>query len=62
MMTYEYKCEECNYYFIENRGINDAPAFNVCPKCRGRIHRTFTSAPLISFKGTGFHVNDYRKE
>ncbi len=31
-----------------------------CPRkgCRGKLHKVF-SPPVIIFKGSGFHVNDY---
>ena len=60
MAEFEYKCEKCDYYFLEVRSIL-APAPIQCPRCRGRINRIFSSIPSISFKGSGFHSNDYKK-
>ena len=57
MPTYEYKCEKCSKIFEEFQSINDAPIVE-CVFCKGSVKRVFSSVG-ISFKGSGFHVNDY---
>jgi predicted nucleic acid-binding Zn ribbon protein len=32
-----------------------------CPKCGGRVKRLMGTGAGIIFKGSGFHVTDYRK-
>ena len=59
MPVYDYKCEKCGVFEIEQR-ISEKP-LSKCPKCRGKVKRLI-SAPGIVFKGSGFHVTDYKKE
>jgi putative FmdB family regulatory protein len=58
MPTYEYECLECKHRFDVFQSINDEPVAN-CVKCNGRVRKLFSSAGII-FKGSGFHVNDYK--
>ena len=58
MPTYEYECLECKHRFDVFQSINDDPVAN-CVKCNGRVRKLFSSAGII-FKGSGFHVNDYK--
>ena len=44
------KCEECNKYTIKNK----------C-ECGGELKRLIGGNFGISFKGSGFYVNDYKK-
>jgi len=31
-----------------------------CPECKGEIHRLISASGIV-FKGSGFHVTDYKK-
>ena len=60
MPTYEYLCKACDHRFELVQKVSD-PAPVDCPVCeQGPIQKIFTSVGVI-FKGSGFHVNDYRK-
>ncbi|MCA1596805.1 MAG: FmdB family transcriptional regulator [Chloroflexi bacterium] len=60
MPTYEYRCKGCGHQFDVVHRVSD-PAPESCPVCgEGPIQKVFTSVGII-FKGSGFHVNDYRK-
>lgn len=58
MPTYEYECLECKHRFDVFQSMNDDP-IATCVKCGGRVRKIFASAGII-FKGSGFHVNDYK--
>jgi len=60
MPIYEYKCSKCNQTFEAMRSFSDAP-LGTHPGCGGEVTKLL-SAPSIIFKGSGFHVNDYRKD
>ena len=61
MPTYEYRCKACGSEFELFQKVTD-PAPAECPKCAGGpIQKVFRSVGII-FKGSGFHVNDYRKD
>lgn len=57
--TYEYRCDHCGHEFSRQQGFNDEPVA-ACPKC-GEHPRKLVSRPAIHFKGSGWHINDYRK-
>lgn len=59
MPTYEYECLECRNRFEVFQSIKDDP-IRECIKCRGKVRKLFGTAGII-FKGSGFYVNDYRK-
>ena len=59
MPLYDYKCSKCGNVFEALQKMNDAP-LKKCPKCKGPIKRLISS-PGIIFKGSGFHVTDYKK-
>lgn len=52
MPTYEYKCRDCDDMFEIQTSMN-SPLLTVCKKCNGKLQKLF-SAPVISFKGSGF--------
>lgn len=59
MPTYAFRCTECEHEFEVTQSISAPPAKS-CVKCRGPVKKLFF--PIgIQFKGTGFHINDYRK-
>lgn len=57
MPTYVYRCKNCEHQFETVQRMTDEP-LTKCPECGGVVSRVLF--PLaISFKGSGFHVNDY---
>lgn len=60
MPTYEYKCDKCGHIFEIIQKITEEP-LKFCPECKGHIKRLISAAGIV-FKGSGFHVTDYRKD
>lgn len=60
MPTYEYECLECKNRFEVFQSMNDEP-ITTCEKCSGKVRKLFGTAGII-FKGSGFYVNDYKKD
>jgi putative FmdB family regulatory protein len=60
MPTYEYECLECKERFEVFQSMNDEPV-QTCTKCKGKVRKLFGTAGII-FKGSGFYVNDYKKD
>ncbi len=58
MPTYDYRCDACGHTFSKIQRWSDPPVAQ-CPKCGSRPRR-LVSVPAIVFKGSGWHVNDYR--
>ncbi|MBN1496955.1 MAG: FmdB family transcriptional regulator [Spirochaetes bacterium] len=59
MPTYEYECMECKNRFEVFQSIHDDPV-QTCSVCSGKVRKLFGTAGII-FKGSGFYVNDYKK-
>ncbi|MFC1559561.1 FmdB family zinc ribbon protein [Candidatus Margulisiibacteriota bacterium] len=59
MPIYDYRCENCGEFELEQR-IAEEP-LSKCPKCGGKVKRLISAAGIV-FKGPGFHVTDYKKE
>ena len=59
MPTYGYQCKECNHTFEVIQKMSDKP-LEECEKCKGKIRRLIYPVG-IAFKGSGFHINDYKK-
>lgn len=59
MPYYDYKCDSCDNVFETFHSISEAPDV-VCPKCGGQSKKQITSNIGIAFKGSGFHINDYK--
>ena len=59
MPTYEYSCDSCGNDFEVFQKMSDEPV-RVCPKCGQAVHRVLSAGIGISFKGSGFYVNDAR--
>lgn len=58
MPVYEYQCVENGHRFDLHQPVGaEAPA---CPVCGSATRKVYSSVGLI-FKGSGFHVNDYRR-
>ena len=58
MPTYDYKCKECGYIFETFQKMSEKP-LEFCPKCSGSVKRIISASGII-FKGSGFHVTDYK--
>ncbi|MFA4843923.1 MAG: FmdB family zinc ribbon protein [Candidatus Margulisiibacteriota bacterium] len=58
MPLYDYKCGKCGHIFEVMQKISEEP-LKFCPECKGPIKRLISAAGII-FKGTGFHVTDYK--
>lgn len=59
MPTYGYQCNACNHTFEVFQKITDEP-LQECEKCGGEVRRLLYPVGIV-FKGSGFHINDYRK-
>jgi putative FmdB family regulatory protein len=44
--------------FEEFHGMNET--LEKCPKCQGSVRRLISQNSNIIFKGSGFHITDYR--
>src|SRR4028119_838663 len=59
MPTYGYQCKDCGHRFEVFQKMSD-PALTACESCGGAVKKVLY--PIgISFKGSGFYVNDYAK-
>ena len=56
--TYGYKCARCSHTFEVFQKITDQP-LNECGECGGEVRRLIYPVG-IAFKGSGFHINDYK--
>jgi putative FmdB family regulatory protein len=57
MPTYQYACPDCGAEFEKVQKFTDKP-LKKCPKCgKAKVHRVVTRV-AVSFKGSGFYVND----
>lgn len=59
MPTYDYRCDACGHSFGRKQRFGEEPVAT-CPKCGARPRR-LVSTPAIVFKGSGWHVTDYRR-
>lgn len=57
MPTYGYECLSCDNQFEIFQSIKDDP-LKVCDSCGGTLRKRIYPVG-ISFKGSGFYVNDY---
>lgn len=58
MPIYEYKCPKCERFELF-QSITAEP-LSTCPTCGEPVERLISFNPNIIFKGSGFHVTDYR--
>lgn len=61
MPTYEYECLNCSFRFEEFQKMTDEP-IKICPECKGEVKRIITGGGGFLFKGSGFHITDYRSK
>lgn len=59
-MIYEYKCTNCNCSVEIKRDLKTLKDNIACDECLSPMTRIY-SVPNISFKGSGFYVNDYKE-
>lgn len=57
MPTYEYACDACGNDFEVMQKMSDAPV-EKCPKCGMNVRKVLSGGIGISFRGSGFYVND----
>ncbi len=57
MLTYEYRCPNCGDFEVEQRITDDT--LTSCPTCGAAMKKLMPRKLFVSFKGPGFHVNDY---
>ena len=60
MPTYEYRCESCGHF--EAVQPITADALKACPTCGQPVKRLISRNVNIVFKGSGFHITDYRSD
>lgn len=58
MPTYEYACEACGRFDIVQPITEEA--LKSCPTCGRPVKRLISRNVNILFKGSGFHITDYR--
>lgn len=58
MPTYVYACDTCQAQFEQFQSFHDEP-LRSCPACQNAVRRVFQPAGIV-FKGSGWHINDYR--
>jgi putative FmdB family regulatory protein len=55
---YEYRCPRCGHQFEIMHAVDAEPP--KCERCGRAVKRVFTPVGII-FKGSGWHITDYRK-
>ena len=58
MPVYEYECEKCGESFETIHGFEEA--CEKCEHCKSKKISKVIGNVGISFKGKGFHINDYK--
>ena len=58
MPKYAYRCESCGHEFTATQKMMEEP-LKECEVCKGPVYRLISGGVGISFKGDGFHINDY---
>jgi putative FmdB family regulatory protein len=58
MPTYVYACDTCQVQFEKFQSFNDEP-LRTCPTCQNAVRRVIQATGVV-FKGSGWHINDYR--
>lgn len=57
MPTYQYKCNDCEIYQDDVRGINDPEPKLNCDTC-GKLMNKVYSIGAVTFNGSGFYSKD----
>ncbi len=61
MPTYDYQCNNCGHTFEAIQSMRDDPLTD-CPECNmSELRRLISGGTGVIFKGSGFYVNDSRK-
>ncbi|MFP4211253.1 MAG: FmdB family zinc ribbon protein [Alkalispirochaeta sp.] len=61
MPTYDYQCDACGHQFEAFQSMKD-DALRVCPSCNeSALRRLISGGTGVIFKGSGFYVNDSKK-
>lgn len=60
MPVYAYKCDVCGTTFEKTRRLEADVVEIICPNGHAQIHRVYY-APTVIFKGSGFYINDSRR-
>lgn len=60
MPTYGYQCTRCKDTFEIIQKITDEP-LTECGKCKGELKKLLYPVGIV-FKGSGFHINDYKSD
>ena len=61
MPTYDYRCRKCEHQFEVFHGIHDR-SVRKCPRCGGRARKVPAGGAGLIFRGSGFHITDYRSK
>ncbi len=62
MPTYEYECGSCGHRFEKfSTKMTDESSMD-CPRCDGVAERLISGGAGLLFKGSGFHITDYRSD
>lgn len=59
MPNYDYRCSACGHTCEIFQKMSDKPV-EVCPQCQGGPFKRIITSVGIIFKGSGFHINDYK--
>ncbi len=59
MPTYQYRCQKCQHEFETVQRISEDP-LKTCPACQTENLKRIIGSIGVSFKGAGFHINDYK--
>ena len=60
MPLYEYECQSCGIRFERQQRFTDEPV-RECPECGASVRKVFHPAGIV-FKGSGWYINDSRKQ
>ena len=60
MPTYDYECSSCGHRFELFEKVHEKGP-KPCPKCGKKASRQLGTGAGVIFRGSGFHVTDYRK-
>ena len=60
MPTYDYRCENGHVFELFHSIKDDSP--KSCPECGASARRVPSGGGGLLFKGSGFHITDYRSK